>query len=553
MTENSAIRSNVIIHPLWCIFWRMLSRFFLVLGLSCCLCAQTTIAADNPKPASAEATHPSNEALAAAKALFKAGKFSDAATAFQSLIGKDPGLAEAHVGLIRSYMHEDEFDAAQAASKKALEAAPSSSLVHATAGDVDFRLGLMAEAESEYKAALKIDSNSARGLYGMGKLYSMLSMHKHAKEAFTKAHLADPADSQIHERWLKTLTYAEQLEELKKTAGDHPTERQSEQMKWLAKAVEKKPWEVAGGIRPAELKMQIYGRTLASVGNSANQMGARAVAKGYGLSVRINDRAGAVLLLDTGAPGITIGHKLAEKAGVVKITDSYFGGVGDQGRIDSYIAWADKINVGGIEFENCIVDVSSRNDIADEAGLIGADVFQKFLVTLDFKNWKLLLAPLPKNPNASANEDEPEDRYIAPEMQSYTKIWRFGHDLVMPVVVSDKAMGNFVLDTGSDINIVNTRLARQITKLSYQGEVIRGVSGRVKEVLNGDKAILQFAKMRVRSDDIPVIDLTHLSNSEGTDIGGLIGIRTLSQMKMSIDYRDGLVNLEVYEFKRAHD
>jgi len=75
----------------------------------------------------------------------------------------------------------------------------------------------------------------------------------------------------------------------------------------------------------------------------------------------------------------------------------------------------------------------------------------------------------------------------------------------------------------------------------------------VKQVLNGDKAILQFAKMRVRSDDIPVIDISNISNSEGTEIAGFIGIRTLTQMKMTIDYRDGLVNLEVYDFKKARE
>ena len=33
----------------------------------------------------------------------------------------------------------------------------------------------------------------------------------------------------------------------------------------------------------------------------------------------------------------------------------------------------------------------------------------------------------------------------------------------------------------------------------------------------------------------------------------MLGIRTLVQMKMAIDYRDGLVNLEVYEFRKARE
>jgi hypothetical protein len=137
-------------------------------------------------------------------------------------------------------------------------------------------------------------------------------------------------------------------------------------------------------------------------------------------------------------------------------------------------------------------------------------------------------------------------------MQSFTRIWRFGHDLVLPVVVSDKVTGNFVLDTGAALNIVTPQLLQQITKLSNEGAMMKGVSGTVK-VLSGDKAVLQFARMRVRSDDIPAVPLDSLSNAEGTELSGLIGIRTLVQTKMTIDYRDGLVNLKVYEFKPARE
>jgi hypothetical protein len=82
--------------------------------------------------------------------------------------------------------------------------------------------------------------------------------------------------------------------------------------------------------------------------------------------------------------------------------------------------------------------------------------------------------------------------------------------------------------------------------------MMKGVSGTVK-VLSGDKAVLQIARMRVRSDDIPAVPLDSLSNAEGTELSGLIGIRTLVQTKMTIDYRDGLVNLKVYEFKPARE
>jgi tetratricopeptide (TPR) repeat protein len=492
-----------------------------------------------------------SEALASASALLKEGKFADAATAFGAIVEKNPASAEAQAGLVRSLLRARKIDEAEEAGKKAVAAVPSSALVHATVGDVAYRAGKFADAEAEYRAALRLDGNSARGQFGMGRLYEMLSMYKRAKEAFAKAHSLDTDDKQIYYEWLQTLTYAEQLETVKKAAGDHASEREQQRINYLNAAAQKKPWSLAGDIKHTEIKMQPYGRHLVGISTGSRE-GATPISKGYGLEVKFNARAGSVLLLDTGAGGIVIGRKLGEKAGVVKIADSFYGGIGDKGPVQGYIGWVDKINIGDLEFHNCIVEVSSRNDIADEAGLIGADVFEQFLVTLDFRDWKLLLDPLPKNPNAT-NDDGPQDRYVAPKMQSYTKIWRFGHDLVIPVVVSDKAMGNFILDTGADLNSISPKLAQQVTKLSYEGMAIRGVSGSVSKVLNGDKLILQFAKVRARSDDIPVFDISNVSSFHSTEISGFIGIRTLVQMRFSIDYRDGLVKLEPYEFRPARE
>ena len=533
----------------------MKSSLLLAICLAASATAQTT--ADNVKPAPAapeSVTAPKvNEPLLAARALMKKGKLTDAVAAFKALVEKDPTLADAHAGLVRCLLSSNQLDEADGAAKKALAALAGSAVVHAAVGDVAFRSGNFADAEKEYRAALKIDTNSARAVYGMGRMLHMVSLNKRAKENFVRAHELDPDDEQIFEHWVETLPYAERLEVIKKSAGDHPTDVQANRIRFLTAMAGKQPWVLASELKPTELKAVPYGKELTGV-YDINRSGPMNISKGYGLQVKFNDRASAVLLLDTGAPGITIGRKLAEKAGAVKIADSRIGGIGDQGSTLSYEAWIDKITIGSVQFHNCVVTVSSKNNVADEAGLIGADVFDKFLVTLDFREQKVLLAPLPKNPNAGSDDNPAQDRYIAPEMQSFTKFYRFGHDIVVPVVVNDKAVGNFVLDTGADLNIMSPKLASQVTKASADGDYnMKGVSGRVQEVLTGQKAILQFAKMRIESHDLPVFSTDNISASEGTEIAGFIGIRTLVQMKMAIDYRDGLVNLEVYEFKKARE
>jgi tetratricopeptide (TPR) repeat protein/predicted aspartyl protease len=534
---------------------RMNRYLLLAFAISLPVAAQNV--ADNSKPATpapaATTASTAADPLLSAHALMKDGKFKDAAAAFKVIVQKDPSSAEAQAGLVRSLLRAHQIDDAQEAGRQALAAVPSSALVHAAVGDVAFRAGRFADTEAEYRAALKLDPNSARGQFGMARMFRMVSMNKRAKETFAKAHQLDPEDKQITEEWLETLPYAEQLEAVKKAAGDHPKEEEANRIAYLSAVAQKKPWILASERKPTEIKIQPYGKEITGV-YDINRSGPATISKGYGLQVKFNDRASAVLLLDTGAGGITIGRKLAEKAGAVKIADTRIGGIGDKGSVLSYVAWIDKITIGSVEFRNCVVVVSSRNDVADEAGLIGPDVFDKFLITLDFREQKMLLAPLPKNPNAASEDDLFQDRYIAPEMQSFTKFYAFGHDIVVPVVVNDKSVGNFIIDTGADINSMSPKLAALVTKASADGDyTIKGVSGKVENVLTGKKAILQFAKMRIESHDLPVFAFDKVSASEGTEIAGFIGIRTLVQMKMTIDYRDGLLNLEVYEFRKARE
>jgi len=532
---------------------RMKLRFLLALCLAASAAAQTT--ADNVKPAppvAPDAVAPSavNEPLLAARTLMKKGQLKDATAAFKALVEKNPTLADANAGLIRCLLRSNQLDDADFAGARALAALPSSALVHASVGDVAFRAGNFGDAEKEYRAALKIDTNSARAVYGMGRMLHMVSMNKRAKENYAKAHQLDPEDGEITRYWLETLTYAEQLEQLKKMNGD-PDETANTR-RYLTALAEKKPWVLVNEIKPMEIKMPQFGRKVEYVYDVDRSP--KTISKGYGLQVKFNDRASADLLLDTGAGGITIGRKLAERAGAIKIADTWIGGIGDKGNVESYKAWIDKINIGGLEFHNCVVTVSSKNNVVDDAGLIGPNVFDKFLVTLDFHEQRMLLAPLPKNPSGISEDDKWQDRYIAPEMQGFTKFYRFGHDMVVPVVVNDKTTGNFILDTGSEFTAMSTKLAAQVTKATADDDYrIHGVSGKVEQVLTGQKAILQFAKMRIESHDLPVFSFDNNNASEGTEIAGLIGIKVLVQMKMTIDYRDGLVNLEVYEFKKARE
>ena len=109
----------------------------------------------------AQTSAPAAGELTAARMLFQQGNFSGAAAAFQKIIDRQPS-ADAHAGLVESFLKLDDVPSAEERSRLALEQFPQSPLIHATRGDVYFRRGLMAEAQGEYETALKMDAKCAR-------------------------------------------------------------------------------------------------------------------------------------------------------------------------------------------------------------------------------------------------------------------------------------------------------------------------------------------------------------------------------------------------------
>jgi predicted aspartyl protease len=311
-----------------------------------------------------------------------------------------------------------------------------------------------------------------------------------------------------------------------------------------------------------------------------------------GLSVKLNDQ-NVNLLLDTGAGGIIVSRTVAENAGLTRLSALHFGGIGDRGLQSGYTAVADHIRIGELEFQDCVVDVISQTSLAVGDGLIGANVFGDYLVDIDFPGMWLKLSPLPKRPedtvpptslnsegeeqaNAEQKDQKessptertpkeqksspqdsqttrrlPRDRYIAPEMNSWTKVFRFGHAILVPTSVNDSKPMLFELDTGAFSNILSLRAARQVAKVgSDYRDRVKGVSGEVRQVYSSKKATLSFGRFRQSNLGIITFDLSNVSSQTGTEVSGFLGFEMLERLELKLDYRDGLVDF-AYDPKRV--
>jgi predicted aspartyl protease len=371
----------------------------------------------------------------------------------------------------------------------------------------------------------------------------------------------DPNNPRIRSRWLDTLPVKERITELEA---------------YLASANGEDPETIRGlnfylnylkqqQIEPHKACRLASNTETAEIPFIYLMSDARQI-RAFGLDVKLNDHD-TRLQIDTGASGLLVSRSIADHAGLKEFSRTEVGGIGSQGKKAAYTTFADDIKIGSLEFKDCAVEVMDKGNVADTDGLIGMDVFSRFLVTLDYPMRKLVLAPLPPRPNETsglkptlethgANEDEPAadspspkpaahgpyDRYIAPEMKDWTHVYRIGHNLLLPASLNDGPIKLFIVDTGAFSTTVTPEVAREVTKVHSQDNLtVHGVNGKVDKVYTADSITFRFANIVQKVDDVVAFATATLSKNLNMEVAGFIGITALGQMTINIDYRDGLM------------
>jgi tetratricopeptide (TPR) repeat protein len=499
---------------------------------------------DSPDPAAALS-------ILEAEKFYRAGELDKAERAYNSLISSGSQSVLAYAGLADVYLKQKRVSDAFDAAMRAFTSAPTYPASRVALAEVYFRQGKITEAEREFVGLINSGTGTARAYLGEARISRALSFYKQSKILIDKARELDPADPDIEEFWSSTLASSGHIKVLHvsasgQAAGDDKDQREpDERLKRAATEEERSAHScrLASSVSSmqTDLKMLLY---------DPKHL------RGYGLDVKLNG-TGATLLLDTGSGGITVDRKFAEKAGVAKIAETKMRGVGDGGEVGGYVGHVDSVKIGNIEFRDCYVSVIERKTSLDESGLIGADVFSHFLVDIDFPDGKLKLSELPRRPDDLATGTSSEappielhDRYIAPEMKSYSSVFRFSHMLLVPTMVGKSKPKLFLLDTGAFNNQMSPIAAREVTKVSGDSDTtVKGLSGKVNDVFRGNDVTLSFGHLRQENQDIVAFDMTSISDSAGTEVSGMLGFAMLRLLDVKIDYRDGLVDL-TYDAKR---
>jgi len=552
----------------------------LIFGLAAACGLAQSPPGSNTAPQLSAANTPTNF-LGEARVSYRKGDFDGAIAKYQEFLKDHPQSPDAYAGMVRVYLKQKNVDLAAKAAEEGI-AQSTSPRMRVARAELWFRQGRIAEAEKEWVDIVNSGYPEARAYLGLSRQRTALAMYKSARHMIEKAHELDPDDPDIEEEWMDTLSRSERVKYLETSLGgdnNWSADQRSDVASYLDYLKERAKQKSS----PCRLVSKVTATETPLVRLLEDPQHLR----GYGLTVALNGHKSS-LMLDTGSTGILVKRAIAERAGISKITETKVMGIGKKGRRDAYVGVADSIKIGDLEFHDCPIEVMESRSVAGEEGLIGADVLEDFLVEIDFPNEKLRLSQLPKRPgeteqnlalrsedNDDSGDDSdaapaakspdpkpteaqsspppstgPLDRYIAPEMKSYTGVLRFGHQLLVPTTIGSVPYKLFILDTGSLVNFISPAAAREVTKVHGDYDtIVEGISGRVDKVYSANKAVLTFGRLRQENQDITAIDTKLISDSIGTEVSGFLGFVLLRMLDIKIDYRDALVDFS-YDAKR---
>jgi Flp pilus assembly protein TadD/predicted aspartyl protease len=474
--------------------------------------------------------------LAEARAELFAARYQSAADSYRKLTAANPPNPEAYYGLVRSLLGAHRSADAYAAADQALQAAPQTAEAENAAGIATFRRGDLQKAELHFRAALKLKPNDPAALLGMAWIYQVVSKNKTAASLVVKAYMQSPQDPDLMWAYADTLKGAAHLAELKAilTRLDPDAEMVHSLRSHIAA-------DEAAGDRKLRRLTSPYESTHVKMFRMLNGVKHQG---GVGLHVQFNQHQTLDLLLDTGASGISIAPKAAEKAGLQILGSESFEakGIGDQDANPAYRYLASEVRIGGVSFADYPVSVFRTAQGRDEDGLIGADVFKRFIVGIDIPDLDLTLDPRPGEANSDEDALTDASDMLPP---GFFRAFRFGNHLALPTSVNGGPPVVFLVDTGSSSNLMDIAAARQASKVHGDDRtIIKGVQGNVGKVARANNISLAFAGFRQDNPDVLAIDLEKMSENFGVGFSGILGMPVLGQMKMTIDYREGRVRLE---------
>lgn len=464
--------------------------------------------------------------LSPAEKAYSDGYYPQAEQLYAQALAQRPQDATLAARLIESLLHEDKLMQAEEQLGMAVSANPNSAAVLTAQAEVQLREGEPWRAIKSLDVAATADRCFARIHLVRSQIFHLDSMYASERSELQRAYDIDVTDPDILMAWSQIMPAAQEIQGSTQSLGT---------MKDLDAETRAKVETTIYSLMPLLYENSQTCKVLPTVSSATLPvLPSRSDGKHIdGFRIEVSFAKGAAKLeLDTAASGLFISKALADQNGFERAAGAPMGTV-----------QADTVRIGPLEFHDCIVGVSETPFSGNSDGFIGTDILSSYLITIDAREQRLKLDPLP--PESSVL---PGDRARSGELTGYEPVYHRRQYLLVPVTIDNKTQKLFALDTGMRISAMNSETAHSVSgiKVNFTNP-IKTKSGETAQLYR-DNFDFQFAGMSLdRQAGILAFEPTVIDHNTGLDVGGMLGFDMLGRLTMHIDYRDGLVKFETPE------
>jgi tetratricopeptide (TPR) repeat protein len=454
---------------------------------------------------------------------YSEGRYAEAEQGYAQSLVQNPRDATLAAALVRTLLHEGK--SAQASDRVTTDLAedPHSAPILTAQAEVQLRQGQPWLALQTLDAAATADRCYARIHLIRSRALRIDSMYASERAEIQSAYEIDPGDPDILRSWRSVVSPAREIEGIHQALLD--TKDMDANMRQRAEASMSSMMSLLSeNSQTCKIQPAVQSATLRLLGSMEDGKHL----DGYRLDVQL-PKTNARMLVDTAASGLFISRALAEANGLQQSVNDPAGTV-----------HADSVHIGPLEFRDCMVGVNDAQFAGKADGVIGTDVFASYLVTINARDAKLALEPLPPQTGLL-----PGDRGTPPELVGYTPVYHRRQYLLVPVLLNNKTRKLFVLDSGMRFSTMTSETAHSIssTKVNFTNGM-QTVSGPPAQVYR-DSFDFQFANLSLpHQNHVIEWDLAAIDHNMGFEVAGLLGFDVLHSLTMHLDYRDGLVKFE---------
>ncbi|HBH07598.1 MAG TPA: hypothetical protein DDX92_13445 [Flavobacteriales bacterium] len=188
-------------------------------------------------------------------------------------------------------------------------------------------------------------------------------------------------------------------------------------------------------------------------------------------------------------------------------------------------------------FENIEADITDLARIENKRGvkilgLMGVNLFKSFVFELDMRSNQLVLY------KTVPVEHQEEDLILETDLSIQNDV------LLIRSEINGKKL-KFSLDTGAEVNIVDSRLPGRIfdgMKISRK-TTVSGASGQTAEVLLVSMGKMKIGEVEFDGMRTLVLNLNTMSRAYGLGIDGMLGYSFFSRGKVVLDFRNGKLKM----------